>query len=123
MVTARKERKWKQAELAEKVERHVKHALSATQSLISQIESGEIVTSRLIRPISELLAIPEPMHFVDETMKRWWVAGHLMRAKQMKLFEHQLGVVESMLNALNNSADDEDDAKAPARTTEKPSRK
>lgn len=123
MIAARKERKWTQAELAEKVSRHAKQ-LGATQPLISQIESGEIVTSRLIRPISELLHIPEPMHFTDEHMKRWWVAGHLMRNKQMKLFEHQLDAIEATLKALNVTAEnDEEEAPEPRHPSNRSSRK
>src|SRR5213595_3712980 len=60
-VAARKDRKLTQEELAVVVARHSK--LTATQALISQIESGKITNSRLIRPICELLEIPEPMHF------------------------------------------------------------
>lgn len=97
-VAARRERKWTQDELAEKLARHAK--TTATQALISQIESGKIVSSKLIRPMCELLDIPEPMHFTDELMKAWWSAGHLLRGKNMNLFRTQLEALQSMIKAL-----------------------
>lgn len=119
MVAGRKERKWTQDELAERIARRAK--LTATQALISQIESGKITNSRLIRPISEELSIPEPMHFTDEKMKQWWLAGHLMRGKDMALFKSQLDAVQATLKALGINPQpvandgDSDDAPKPSR--------
>jgi len=105
MSTARKERKWKQSELAEKVARTSK--LSCTQALISQIESGAIQSSRLIRPISDMLAIPEPMRFRDDLDKQWWLAGHYMRTKNPDLFRAQLAAMEAMSKALPAQNDEQ----------------
>jgi transcriptional regulator with XRE-family HTH domain len=108
-VAARRERKLKQEDVATQVERITTLAgqhLSATQALISQIESGKITSSRLIRPMCELLQIPEPMHFTDELMKAWWTAGHLLRGKNMALFRSQLDAMQSTLKALGLSSAD-----------------
>ena len=113
MIAARRERKWKQAELAAKVQQH--SGLTASQPLISQIESGEIGSSKLIRPICEILSIPEPMHFTDELMKRWWLAGHLMRHGAMPLFESQLELAEKIAKQFaaneDTAGDDPDERK------------
>lgn len=98
MAAGRKDRKWTQDELGERVTRHAK--LPASQALVSQIESGKITSSKLVRPICEVLSIPEPMHFTDERMKRWWLAGHLMRGAKMEVFESQLESMEAILKAL-----------------------
>ena len=117
MVAARRERKWTQEELATRVHRHSK--LTATQAAISQIESGVSSSSKLVRPICEVLSIPEPMHFDDEDMKQWWLTGHLMRAKNMKLFQLQLEVAKEL--AKSNPETESTTATEPAEP--KPSRK
>lgn len=109
MISARRGRKWKQADLAAKVTKRSK--LPASQALISQIESGVIGSSRLVRPICEELSIPEPMHFQDDLMKQWWLTGHLMRGENMALFKQHLELTKSTLSAIQqaNEEEDEDD--------------
>jgi transcriptional regulator with XRE-family HTH domain len=117
MAAGRRDRKWTQEELGEKIARHSK--LPASQALISQIESGKITSSKLVRPICEVLSIPEPMHFTDERMKRWWLAGHLMRGAKMEVFESQLESMEAILKALGVTLQTANDGTA----TTKPTRK
>lgn len=107
MVAARTGRKWKQADLATRVTKRSK--MHASQALISQIESGVIGSSRLVRPICEELSIPEPMHFQDEMMKQWWLTGHLMRGENMALFKQHLELAKSTLTLTQQKSDDEED--------------
>jgi transcriptional regulator with XRE-family HTH domain len=102
-VSARKERKWTQEELAKRITAHTRMTapqLTATQAAVSQLESGAISSSRLVRPISELLAIPEPMNFRDELDKEWWLAGHQLRDGDMEVFKLQLQLAKQMAKSI-----------------------
>jgi transcriptional regulator with XRE-family HTH domain len=87
MVAARKDLGMTQAQLATRI--------GAKQPQISEIESGDVVSSALILPICRVLKIAEPQHYVDEDQKLWSQLGHLLRNKSMKKYRRYLALLES----------------------------
>lgn len=78
----------------------------ASQSIISQIEDGNIRQSRLILPICEKLHIPTPqMMWADEAEQRWVESGRLLRAKDATIFEAHLEMVEALIRKLAGRSD------------------
>lgn len=103
MVRRRKE-VMTQAELAMRV--------GTSQNMISNIESGNVTSSKFILPICRVLSIPPPMFFESDEQKAWSQLGHVLRGKSMKKFKLAMALVESMVSdedeeAANDQSRDE----------------
>lgn len=65
-----------------------------SQAMISKIESGASTSSRLIKPICQVLSIPLPQHFVDEDDRAWSQLGHVLRRLDPDQYKLLLAQVE-----------------------------
>lgn len=92
--------------------------VGTSQNMISNIESGQVTSSKFVLPICRTLSIPPPMFFESEDQKAWSQLGHVLRHKNMKQFRRAMALVEAMVE------DEEAEAQASeGRPPEAPPRK
>lgn len=108
MVRARKDHKWSQDKLADKI--------GSSQAIISKIESGEVRTTSLVMPICRVLGIPPPEHFVDEFEKEWVRLGRALRYRNESQARAARTLIESMVKQYDAPATD-DEKPEPERPT------
>lgn len=106
MMRARKDQGFTQKELGARV--------GTSQNIISEIESGKVLSSGFIMPICKVLKIPPPMHFENEEDAAWSQLGHLLRTKNMKQFRRAMALVESMLEDEADTKPANDESRKPA---------
>lgn len=68
--------------------------VGTSQVMISLIESGEVSSSKFIKPICQALGnIPPPEHFADELNRRWAKFGQMLRSRGLEKQEAAIRAV------------------------------
>ena len=61
------------------------------------MESGQFSSSKYVRPVCDVLSIPEPNNFANEDDRSWVQLGRLLRSRNMEQFRRAMSLVESMV--------------------------
>lgn len=101
-VAARKSRKMSQREIATR--------LGTSQNMVSLIESGEVVSSSYILPMSRVLGIPPPQHYESDDHRQWAELGQLLRQRDRRVFRRALALVEELVKGDEHQQSTDDDA-------------
>lgn len=91
-----------QAELARRVGAEMGED-APSQAAISKIEDGKVTSSRYIKAICVVLAIPLPQHFVDENDRAWSQLGHFLRARDPEAYKLELARLELQAKRLREA--------------------
>lgn len=98
MIRARKDHGLSQEELAAK--------FGASQAIISKLEKGVIGASKLVRPISVLLSIPLPEHFLNEADREWIMLGRALRHRGVENAKRWYDLIKSTVEDRESKPDD-----------------